>query len=126
MAEAAFKAGHGAGEDGGSAVQACLNSLEAPPDGATLSPRYATDPLADALSRVLTLLRARTGIPPRGAPTHRPALPLPFRSGAQRPSPSPSMHNGRRNPSDGRAEAGSAGPSVLPLRQRPAKPDLPD
>ena len=58
----AFKAGHGAGEDWGSAVKACMNSLEAPPAGANLGLLYATDALADDLSSVLAFLRERTGI----------------------------------------------------------------
>ena len=62
MAETAFKAGHGAGEDWGGAVKACMDSLEAPPEGANLGFLYATDALADDLSSVLTFLRERTGI----------------------------------------------------------------
>jgi len=58
----AFKAGHGAGEDWGSAVKACMNSLEAPPEGANLGLLYVTDALADDLSSILTFLRERTGI----------------------------------------------------------------
>ncbi len=58
----AFKAGHGAGEDWGSAVKACMDSLEAPPEGANLGLLYATDALAGDLSSVLTFLRERTGI----------------------------------------------------------------
>jgi small ligand-binding sensory domain FIST len=62
IAASVFKAGHGAGEDWGSAVKACMNSLEAPPEGANLGLLYATDALADDLSSVLTFLRERTGI----------------------------------------------------------------
>ncbi len=58
----AFKAGHGAGEDWASAVKACMNSLDAPPEGANLGLLYATDALAGDLSSVLTFLRERTGI----------------------------------------------------------------
>jgi small ligand-binding sensory domain FIST len=58
----AFKAGHGAGEDWGSAVKACMDSLEAPPEGANLGLLYATDALAGDLSSVLTFLRERSGI----------------------------------------------------------------
>ena len=58
----AFKAGHGAGEDWGSAVKACMNSLEAPPEGANLGLLYATDALADDLPSVLAFLRERTRI----------------------------------------------------------------
>jgi small ligand-binding sensory domain FIST len=57
-----FKAGHGAGADWGSAVKACMDSLEAPPEGANLGLLYATDALAGDLSSVLTFLRERTGI----------------------------------------------------------------
>ena len=57
-----FKAGHGAGEDWGSAVKACMNSLEAPPEGANLGLLYVTDALAGDLSSVLTFLRERSGI----------------------------------------------------------------
>ena len=59
---AAFKAGHGAGADWGSAVKACMDSLGAPPEGANLGLLYATDALAGDLSSVLTFLRERTGI----------------------------------------------------------------
>ena len=59
---AAFKAGHGAGADWASAVKACMDSLEAPPEGASLGLLYATDALAGDLSSVLTFLRERTGI----------------------------------------------------------------
>jgi small ligand-binding sensory domain FIST len=62
MPASAFKAGHGAGRDWGSAVKACMDSLEAPPEGANLGLLYATDALADDLSSVLTFLRERTGI----------------------------------------------------------------
>ncbi len=62
MPAAAFKAGHGAGADWGSAVKACMDSLEAPPEGASLGLLYATDALAGDLSSVLTFLRERTGI----------------------------------------------------------------
>ena len=62
MPASAFKAGHGAGEDWGSTVKACMDSLEAPPEGANLGLLYATDALADDLSSVLTFLRERTGI----------------------------------------------------------------
>ncbi len=58
----AFKAGHGAGADWGSAVKACMDSLEAPAEGANLGLLYATDALAADLSSVLTFLRERTGI----------------------------------------------------------------
>ena len=58
----AFKSGHGVGEDWGSAVKACMNSLEAPPVGANLGLLYATDALAGDLSRVLAFLRERTRI----------------------------------------------------------------
>ena len=62
MPAAAFKAGHGAGADWGGAVKACMDSLEAPPEGANLGLLYATDALADDLSSVLTFLRERTDI----------------------------------------------------------------
>ena len=62
MPASAFKAGHGAGADWGSTVKACMNSLEAPPEGANLGLLYATDALAGDLSSVLTFLRERTGI----------------------------------------------------------------
>ncbi len=58
----AFKAGHGAGADWGSAVKACMDSLEAPPEGANLGLLYATDALAGDLTSVLTFLRERTNI----------------------------------------------------------------
>ncbi len=62
MPAAAFKAGHGAGADWGSAVKACMDSLESPPEGANLGLLYATDALAGDLSSVLTFLRERTDI----------------------------------------------------------------
>ncbi len=62
MPASAFKAGHGTGEDWGSTVKACMDSLEAPPEGANLGLLYATDALADDLSSVLTFLRERTDI----------------------------------------------------------------
>ena len=62
MTESAFKAGHGAGEDWGSAVKACMDALDAPPEGANLGLLYATDALAGDLSSVLTFLRERSHI----------------------------------------------------------------
>ena len=62
MPAVAFKAGHGAGADWGSAVKACMDSLEAPPEGANLGLLYATDALAGDLASVLTFLRERTNI----------------------------------------------------------------
>ncbi len=59
---AVFKAGHGAGADWASAVKACMDSLETPPEGASLGLLYATDALAGDLSSVLTFLRERTNI----------------------------------------------------------------
>jgi len=62
MTASVFKAGHGAGEDWGSAVKACMDSLEAPPEGANLGLVYTTDVLADHLSDIVARLRAATGI----------------------------------------------------------------
>ncbi len=62
MPAAAFKAGHGAGADWGSAVKACADTLGDLPAGANLGLLYATDALADDLSSVLTFLRERTRI----------------------------------------------------------------
>jgi small ligand-binding sensory domain FIST len=62
MPASAFRAGHGAGEDWGTAVKTCMDSLVAPPEGANLGLVYATDALAGDLSSVLTFLRERTRI----------------------------------------------------------------
>jgi small ligand-binding sensory domain FIST len=62
MPETAFKAGHGAGEDWGNAVKACMDALGEPPEGANLGLLYVTDALAEDLSSVLTFLRERTHI----------------------------------------------------------------
>jgi small ligand-binding sensory domain FIST len=59
---AAFKAGLGAGGDWGSAVKACMNSLEPLPEGANLGLLYATDALAGDVSSILTFLREKTRI----------------------------------------------------------------
>ncbi|MFQ5773699.1 MAG: FIST N-terminal domain-containing protein [Kiloniellaceae bacterium] len=57
-----FKAAHAAGEDWGTTVKACLDSLGELPAGANLGFLYATDTLADDLPSILTFLRGRTRI----------------------------------------------------------------
>ncbi len=60
--DAAFRAAYGAGEGWQDSLQACLDALAAPPEGANLGLVYATDMLADHLHDIVARLRAATGV----------------------------------------------------------------
>jgi small ligand-binding sensory domain FIST len=57
-----FRAAYGAGEGWQDSLQACLEALAAPPEGANLGLVYTTDLLAGDLAEIVARLRAATGI----------------------------------------------------------------
>jgi small ligand-binding sensory domain FIST len=60
--DGAFRAAYGAGDGWQDSLQACLDALATPPEGANLGLVYTTDVLADHLSDIVARLRAATGI----------------------------------------------------------------
>ncbi len=60
--DGAFRAAYGAGEGWQDSLQACLDALAAPPEGANLGLVYTTDALANHLSDIVARLRAATGV----------------------------------------------------------------
>ncbi len=60
--DGAFRAAYGAGDGWQDSLQACLDALATPPEGANLGLVYTTDVLADHLSDIVARLRAVTGI----------------------------------------------------------------
>ena len=60
--DGAFRAAYGAGDGWQDSLQACLDALAAPPEGANLGVVYATDVLADHLNDIVARLRAATGV----------------------------------------------------------------
>ncbi|MFQ6017794.1 MAG: FIST C-terminal domain-containing protein [Kiloniellaceae bacterium] len=62
MTGTTFKAAHAAGADWAETVEACLDGLGAIPAGANLGFLYATDALAEDMSRILAFLRETTRI----------------------------------------------------------------
>ncbi len=60
--EGGFAAAHAAGADWREALEAALDALGAPPEGANLGWVYATDALAGDLESVVGRLRQRTGV----------------------------------------------------------------
>ena len=60
--DGAFRAAYGAGEGWQDSLQACLDALATPPEGANLGLVYTTDVLADHLGDIVARLRAATGI----------------------------------------------------------------
>ena len=60
--DGAFRAAYGAGDGWQDSLQACLDALAAPPEGANLGLVYATDVIADHLNDIVARLRAATGV----------------------------------------------------------------